>query len=577
MDSEVVSLPPEVREGVDRLASDWTAGGHVGRLWSRDAALWTGGDESRWLGWLDIAGTQLEHLGPLQTLQQDIAHGPFDHAVLLGMGGSSLCPDVLRQSFGRVAGAPDLRVLDSTDPEQVRSVEQRIDLRRTLFIVSSKSGTTLEPTLLYRYFRHRVQSVTGGDKAGAQFIAVTDPGSQLEQDAVAGEFRQVYHGVPDIGGRYSALSHFGMVPAAVMGLDVECLLSRAAAVRARCTTSMPLADNPGVMLGLTLGAAVRTGRDKVTFVVSPGIRELGAWLEQLLAESTGKRATGVIPVDGESVGPPQVYGGDRLFVYLRDASAPDTAQDEAVAGLADAGLPVVRFSLADRYDLGGEFFRWEFATAVVGAVLGVNPFDQPDVEASKIETRRLTDAFEAKGALPPEAPLAQDEQLELYADPANARVLGRGDGTSVDQLIARHCARAGERDHLAILAYVEMSPAHRMLLQRLRHALRDTQRVASCVGFGPRFLHSTGQVYKGVRTVGCFSKSRAAMRPIWRCRVGVTALVWSRRPKRVAISRCSRLVGGASSACMWSATSWKGWTGLSMRWSSTPEPTDRTR
>ena len=504
MDSEVVSLPPEVREGVDRLASDWTAGGHVGRLWSRDAALWTGGDESRWLGWLDIAGTQLEHLGPLQTLQQDMAHGPFDHAVLLGMGGSSLCPDVLRQSFGRVTGAPDLRVLDSTDPAQVRSVEQRIDLRRTLFIVSSKSGTTLEPILLYRYFRHRVQSVTGEDKAGAQFIAVTDPGSQLEQDAVAGEFRQVYHGVPDIGGRYSALSHFGMVPAAVMGLDVECLLSRAAAVRARCTTSMPLADNPGVMLGLTLGAAVRTGRDKVTFVVSPGIRELGAWLEQLLAESTGKRATGVIPVDGESVGPPQVYGGDRLFVYLRDASAPDTAQDEAVAGLADAGLPVVRFSLADRYDLGGEFFRWEFATAVVGAVLGVNPFDQPDVEASKIETRRLTDAFEAKGALPPEAPLAQDEQLELYADPANARVLGRGDGTSVDQLIARHCARAGERDYLAILAYVEMSPAHRMLLQRLRHALRDTQRVASCVGFGPRFLHSTGQVYKGGPNSGVF-------------------------------------------------------------------------
>ena len=504
MDSEVVSLPPEVREGVDRLASDWTAGGHVGRLWSRDAALWTGGDEPRWLGWLDIAGTQLEHLGPLQTLQQDIAHGPFDHAVLLGMGGSSLCPDVLRQSFGRVAGAPDLRVLDSTDPAQVRSVEQRIHLRRTLFIVSSKSGTTLEPTLLYRYFRDRVQSVTGEDKAGAQFIAVTDPGSRLEQDAVAGEFRQVFHGVPDIGGRYSALSHFGMVPAAVMGLDVECLLSRAAAVRARCTTSTPLADNPGVMLGLTLGAAVRTGRDKVTFVVSPGIRELGAWLEQLLAESTGKRATGVIPVDGESVGPPEVYGGDRLFVYLRDASAPDTAQDEAVAGLADAGLPVVRFSLADRYDLGGEFFRWEFATAVVGAVLGVNPFDQPDVEASKIETRRLTDAFEAKGALPPEAPLAQDEQLELYADPANARVLGRGDGTSVDQLIARHCARAGERDYLAILAYVEMSPAHRMLLQRLRHAIRDTRRVASCVGFGPRFLHSTGQVYKGGPNSGVF-------------------------------------------------------------------------
>ena len=504
MDSEVVSLPPDVRGLVDRLASDWTVGGHVGRVWSRDATLWTGGDEPRWLGWLDIAGEQLEHLAPLQTLQQDIARGPFDHAVLLGMGGSSLCPDVLRQSFGRVAGAPDLRVLDSTDPAQVRSVEQRIDLQRTLFIVSSKSGTTLEPTLLYRYFRHRVQSLTGEEEAGKQFIAVTDPGSQLEQAAAAGQFRQVFHGVPSIGGRYSALSHFGMVPAAVMGLDVECLLKRAEAVRARCTASVPLADNPGAMLGLTLGAAARTGHNKVTFVASPGIRELGAWLEQLLAESTGKRETGVIPVDGESVGPPEVYGRDRLFVYLRDASVPDTAQDEAVAGLEDAGLPVVRLSLEDRYDLGGEFFRWEFATAVVGAVLGVNPFDQPDVEASKIETRRLTDAFETEGALPPEEPLAQDEQLELYADPANRRALGGGDGTSVDQLIAAHCARAGERDYLAILAYVEMSPAHRMLLQRLRHAVRDTRWVASCVGFGPRFLHSTGQIYKGGPNSGVF-------------------------------------------------------------------------
>ena len=504
MDSEVVSLPPDVRGMVDRLASDWTAGGHVGRVWSRDAALWTGADEPRWLGWLDIAGEQLENLAPLQTLQQEFAHGPFDHAVLLGMGGSSLCPDVLRQSFGRVVGAPDLRVLDSTDPAQVRSVEQRIDLQRTLFIVSSKSGTTLEPTLLYRYFRHRVESLTGEEGAGKQFIAVTDPGSQLEQAAAAGQFRQVFHGVPSIGGRYSALSHFGMVPAAVMGLDIECLLRRAEAIRARCTASVQLSDNPGAMLGLTLGAAARTGRDKVTLVASPGIREFGAWLEQLLAESTGKRETGVIPVEGESVGPPGVYGPDRLFVYLRDASAPDTAQDEAVARLEDAGLPVVRLALKDRYDLGGEFFRWEFATAVVGAVLGLNPFDQPDVEASKIETRRLTDAFETEGTLPPEEPLAQDEQLELYADPANRRALGGGDGTSVDQLIAVHCARTGERDYLAILAYVEMSPAHRMLLQRLRHAVRDARRVASCVGFGPRFLHSTGQVYKGGPNSGVF-------------------------------------------------------------------------
>ena len=374
MDVGLVSMPDGLQASLDRLCEEWAAAGQVGRVWAGDAALWTGADEAQWLGWLDIVEEQRDNLAALRALQQDVAGDSFDHAVLLGMGGSSLCPDVLRHSFGRMAGAPELRVLDSTDPAQVRAVEQRIDPRRTLFIVSSKSGTTLEPTILYSYFWHRVQNHAGGE-AGRQFVAVTDPGSKLDQTAQSARFRHVFHGVATIGGRYSALSHFGLVPAAIMGLDVERLVARASAMRAQCAASVPVVDNPGAVLGLMLGAAVVSGRDKVTVVASPGIREFGAWLEQLLAESTGKGGTGVIPVDGESIGAPAAYGRDRLFTYVRDESAPDSAQDDAVARLEEAGQPVIRLSLTDRYDLGGEFFRWEFATAVAGTVLGIHPFE----------------------------------------------------------------------------------------------------------------------------------------------------------------------------------------------------------
>ena len=343
----------------------------------------------------------------------------------------------------------------------------------------------------------------GTKDAGARFIAVTDPGSKLEQLAGTQSFRHVFYGLPSIGGRYSALSHFGMVPASVMGLDVERLLSRAEAMQTRCRHDVPVRENPGAMLGLTLGSAARLGRDKVTIVASPGVQDFGAWLEQLLAESTGKRGTGLIPVDGEVLAQPSVYGIDRIFVYLRDESAPDTVQDERVAQLEDTGLPVIRVGLQDRYDLGGEFFRWEFATAVIGAVLQINPYDQPDVEASKIETQRLTDRFEADGELPPEVPLARAGQLEVYADVVNAQALRAGERT-VDELVAAQCARLGQGDYLAILAYVEMSASHREVLQRLRHAVRDSRGVATCVGFGPRFLHSTGQVYKGGPNTGVF-------------------------------------------------------------------------
>ena len=495
--------PPVLDAAVEHLVSDWESNGKVARLWSGDASLWTGVDEDRWLGWLQIASAQLRDLRPLRALQQETASGAFDHALLLGMGGSSLCPDVLRLSFGNVAGAPKLHVLDSTDPAQVRSVEDQITLDRTLFIVSSKSGTTLEPNIFQSYFFDRVQKQVGTNDAGARFIAVTDPGSKLEQLANTQGFRHVFYGLPSIGGRYSALSHFGMVPASVMGLDIERLLSRAEAMQTRCTDAVPLRENPGAMLGLTLGAAARLGRDKVTITASPGVRDFGGWLEQLLAESTGKRGMGLIPVEGEALGQPSDYGTDRIFVYLRDESAPETLQDQAVAQLEDTGLPVIRVGLQDRYDLGGEFFRWEFATAVIGAVLQINPYDQPDVEASKVETRRLTDRYETDGRLPPEVPLVRAGQLEAYADAVNARALGAAEST-VDELVAAQCARLGEGDYLAILAYVEMSASHQEVLQRLRHAVRDSRGVATCVGFGPRFLHSTGQAYKGGPNTGVF-------------------------------------------------------------------------
>lgn len=498
----VTSVPVLLDDAVERLAVEWDADGRMARLWAGDASLWTGAGEGEWLGWLQVVGAQRTRVGELRALQREVLEQGFEHAVLLGMGGSSLCPEVLRRSFGRVAGAPDLRVLDSTDPAQVVSIEQRIDYERTLFVVSSKSGTTLEPNIFLSYFAERARGRAG--PGGGRFVAVTDPGSQLEGLAVREGFRHVFHGVPSIGGRYSALSDFGLVPAAVMGLDVGRLLDRAEAMRSACLPSRPLRANPGAMLGLTLGAAARAGRDKVTFVIAPAYRSLGGWIEQLLAESTGKDGTGLIPVDGEAVGTCDLYGDDRIFVHLRDEAAPDGGPDPALAELERAGHPVVRLGLRDPHDLGGEFFRWELATAVAGAVLGINPFDQPDVEASKVETRRLTAAYEAGAALPDEQELARDGQLVLYAAPAAGAPAGEEAQGPLAARLAAHCGQAGAGDYLALLAYVEMSAANERVLQRVRHALRSTFRVATTVGFGPRFLHSTGQAHKGGPNSGVF-------------------------------------------------------------------------
>jgi transaldolase/glucose-6-phosphate isomerase len=498
-------LSPELQADVAAGLREWQEQDRVRRLWAREATLWTGTDESAWMGWLGEAEEQLENAAQLRRFGEEIKAEGFTHALLLGMGGSSLCPEVLKETFGRVKGFPELHVLDSTDPAQIRDLESRLDMAKTLFIVSSKSGTTLEPNIFKAYFFEKAKEAVGAAQAGSRFVAVTDPGSKLLQVAEKDGFRRVFLGVPSIGGRYSALSHFGMVPAAVMGLDVEEFLERTEVMVEACAGCVRAEENPGVVLGTILGALARKGRDKVTMIVSPGIGDLGAWLEQLLAESTGKEGVGLIPVDREALGPADVYGEDRVFVYVRLESAPDAAQEAGVAALEAAGQPVVRIAVDSSYDLGEEFFRWEIATAVAGAHLGINPFNQPDVEASKVATRNLTDEYERTGSLPAETPFFEEQGIALFTDDTNASYLaGSARERSIVGFLGAHLGRLAAGDYLALLAYVNMNARHQELLQTLRHLVRDRKRVATCLGFGPRFLHSTGQAYKGGPASGVF-------------------------------------------------------------------------
>src|SRR5438067_3422267 len=369
-----VSLPPELTEAVEAALTDWQDNQKAERLWARDASLWTNNGEDKWLGWLDVVHEQQKTIARFRNFAAEVKDEGFTHALLLGMGGSSLCPEVLRKSFGIIDSHPGLHVLDSTDPQQIRSRERSIDIPKTLFFVSSKSGTTLEPNIFKHYFFHRANEVVGETDAGSHFVAITDPGSKLRQEAEHDRFRKIFLGDPSIGGRYSALSDFGMAPAAAMGIDVAKYLASADEMVRACRADVTPKNNPGVILGAILGTAHNQGRDKITIIASPGIYDLGAWLEQLIAESTGKDGKGLIPVDRESLGSPEVYGHDRVFAYLRLESAPDAAQDKAIDALENAGQPVVRISVGEPYNLGEEFFRWEIATAVAGSILGINPF-----------------------------------------------------------------------------------------------------------------------------------------------------------------------------------------------------------
>jgi len=504
---QTYTLPPQLAAPLKSAIDDWRANGKVRRLWQRDATLWTGSDEAEWLGWLSIAEDQLaQHDSVLGKAAEDVKKTGFSDILLLGMGGSSLCPEVLHMTYGKSAGYPDLHVLDSTDPAQVKAFDDKVDPAKTLFIVSSKSGSTLEPNIFKQYFFERTKQTVGAEQAGSHFIAITDPGSKMQKVAEADKFRHIFFGLPSIGGRYSALSNFGMVPGAVTGLDTKKFLERTEEMVQACASCVPVEENPGVVLGLILGTAAKAGRDKVTIVTSPGIYDLGAWLEQLLAESTGKQGKGIIPVDREAIGTPEVYGNDRVFAYLRLESEPDAQQDTKMAALEKAGHPVVRISLTDTYDLGQEFFRWEIATAVAGSVLGINAFNQPDVEASKIVTRNLTSEYEKHGSLPPEKPILEDKGVKLFTDDKNAAELAKGAGfeKSLVAYLKAHFGRIKAGDYFALLGYIEMNEKHSQQFQEIRHLVRDRKHVATCVGFGPRFLHSTGQAYKGGPNSGVF-------------------------------------------------------------------------
>jgi glucose-6-phosphate isomerase len=497
------ALPNELRDAVNQAIADWISNNKVARFWQKEAGLWTNDGEQNWLGWLDIVERQQKNQAAFAALAADVQASGFKSVLLLGMGGSSLCPEVLAVTFGQQAGFPALHIVDSTDPAQAQAARDKVDLAETLVIVASKSGSTLEPNILKQYFFEEMQKAVGAQKAGSHFLAITDPGSKMEQVAQNDGFWKIFYGDPTIGGRFSALSNFGVVAAAVAGLDTNKLLSEAA--KAVVEAKLDPATNPAVMLGLTLGTAANAGRDKLTIFTSPEICDLGAWLEQLIAESTGKQGKGITPVDREKLAAADTYGHDRIFVYLRYAGTADASQNAGVAALEAAGHPVISIVISDIYEIFGQFFIWEVAAAVAGSVMGINPFNQPDVESAKIETRALTEAYEQTGKLAVREPVLVDGNIGIYATDTYAATLKAGtpDQSLVGYLRA-HLNQIHEDDYFAVLAYLPMFPEYESILQSLRHKVRDKKRVATCLGFGPRFLHSTGQDYKGGPNSGVF-------------------------------------------------------------------------
>jgi glucose-6-phosphate isomerase len=497
------ALPHELRGTVDQAAADWTTNNKVSRFWQKDPGLWTRDGEQNWMGWIDVVERQQKDLAAFSALAADVKAAGFKSVLLLGMGGSSLCPEVLSATFGQQNGFPALHIVDSTSPAQVKAALDKVNLAETLVVVASKSGSTLEPNVLKQYFFDEMKKAVGAEKAGSHFLAITDPGSKMEQVAKKDGFRHIFYGDPQIGGRFSALSNFGVVAATVAGLDIAWLLAEAE--KAVTSAKLAPAENPAVKLGLTLGTAARAGRDKITIFTSPEIYDLGAWMEQLIAESTGKKGFGITPVDRETIAAPEFYGSDRIFVYIRLLGTADASQDAKVAALEAAGQPVIRIEISDRYEIFGQFFTWEVATVVAGSVMGINPFNQPDVESAKIETRKLTAEYEKTGKLAVRQPVLVNKGLQVYATEAYAATLK---ATGADQTLAgylkAHLDQIHSGDYFAALAFLPMFPEYEAAIQGLRHKVRDTKHVATCLGFGPRFLHSTGQDYKGGPNSGVF-------------------------------------------------------------------------
>lgn len=482
----------------------------VRRIWKKDATLWKSEEDHQKiiknaLGWVTVPDLLFDNAAELRAFSDRIRQDGFRHVMLLGMGGSSLCPEVFRRTFGYQAGFPELHVLDSTDPATVRAFEEAVDLPHTLFVVSSKSGSTTEPLMFYKYFFNRLREIKG-DRAGENFVTVTDPGTMMENMAKGDHFRRIFLNPADIGGRYSALSYFGMVPAALQGFDFTTLLDRAERAMHACAPAVPTADNPAVRLGAILGTLASAGRDKLTLTTSPEIASLGLWIEQLIAESTGKEGKGIIPIAGEPLGEPGVYGTDRIFVHISISPA-DAATATQLSALEAAGHPVIRRVMNDALDLGEEFYLWEMSTAVAGAVMGIDPFDQPNVQESKDNTKALLETFKANGALPVQSLAAEGSGLLVYADDETIHQLGSD--LSAEAFITAHLQRATAGDYIALLDYIQETASHEAVIQEIRTHLRDALRVATTTGYGPRFLHSTGQLHKGGAGSGVFMQLTA--------------------------------------------------------------------
>ena len=473
------AIPGEYLSNVEAALADLQERDVVGRIWGKDHTVWKpdAAEIGNRLGWLTVTDLMSERVPALRAFAEEIRTAGYRHVVLLGMGGSSLGPEVLRQTFGSAAGYPELIVLDSTVPVRVLEVTGAIDPARTLFLVSSKSGSTVEPNAFYAHFRSLVEEAVGKVKAGQNFVAITDPGTTLEKLAREHDFRNVFSNTPDIGGRYSVLSYFGLVPAALAGIDTMELLYRADCMREGCASCVPAHDNPGAWLGAVMGSLARQGRDKLTLVTSPSVSGFGLWVEQLIAESTGKEGRGIVPVAGEPLVSADCYGDDRLFVYLRLEGDDNFEADDAIERIEASGQPVVRLDLRDKYDLGAEFYRWEFATAVTGSILGIHPFDQPNVQGAKDMTDRVLGQYETSGKLPSSEA-----------------------GGSFEKLLTE----VGPSDYLAIMAYVRQTPEADRSLSGLRRTAIETHGIATTLGYGPRFLHSTGQLHKGGPASGLF-------------------------------------------------------------------------
>ncbi len=504
-----VNLPQALTASVEKCLESWKASARVSALWQKDSTVWTGKDEAKWLDWLGLPVSELEKVDQYEKFAQEIKSSGFTDVLLLGMGGSSLAPEVFSVTYGPAAGYPRLHILDSTDPQQIAHVQAGLETKKTLFVVASKSGSTLEPSIFMKHFLERAKGELG-DNFGAHFVAITDPGSKLEAEARALNFRNIFHGLPGVGGRYSALSPFGVVPMCLLGMDVRQFLQIAADMAEAC--KLAGADNPGLHLGAVMGEANLVGRDKLTIFTSPSIYDFGAWLEQLVAESTGKVGKAIIPVDQELPGAMELYGKDRLFVFVKlagdktDHGLQNEEVEKFLSTAEAAGHPVITITLKDKLHLAGEFFRFEMATAVAGAVMGIKPFDRPDVEASKIGTRELTDAYAKTGKLPAEESFFTAGQIELYSSVENAEAItGGAKQQTLSGMLASHLQRLNSGDYFALLAYLFMD--HKEIestLFKLRMAVRDKKQVATCLGFGPRFLHSTGQAYKGGPNSGVF-------------------------------------------------------------------------